>query len=114
MNMITRSIAIFALATSSAFADTWTGSVTIQSLQPLVVAEGGAIRVTVSATISTSLCGSTPLFDFVFTNGTQEANSALVAGLYMALATGSQITLLYSSSACSPYGAPMITGMTVN
>jgi hypothetical protein len=106
------------LGVESASADSWTGGFQIGGIQPLVTAEGGAIRVGTTNPIAVPLCGDASgqasTIDFLFTNGTQEARSALVAGLYTALATGNTVTLLISSAGCSPYGAPIIVGMNIS
>jgi hypothetical protein len=98
----------------SAFADEWTGAVVITSVMPLLSAEGGAVRVNLSAPVATSLCGTTPTFDLVLTGGTQASESALVAALYMAFATGKATTFLLSSTTCSPWSQPLVVGMNVS
>lgn len=106
------------LGVESASADSWTGGFQIGSLQPSVIAEGGVIRVGTTNAIAVPYCGDSSgqasTIDFLFTSGTQEARSALVAGLYTALATGNTVTLLISSAGCSPYGAPVIVGMNIS
>jgi hypothetical protein len=111
MKMRIAVLAATVLIASSAWADTWTSAVTMSALQPLVDQEGGVVRVYLTSNISTS-CGNTNIFDFVFTNGVAAANSALVAGLYVALNNGTAVTFLLATS-CSPFSAPMITGMSV-
>jgi hypothetical protein len=105
------------LCTEAASADTWTGAFQIGSLQPAVNAEGGVIRVNINNGLAVPFCGDSSgkasVIDFLFTNGTQESRSGLVAGLYTALATGASVTLLISSAGCSPYGAPVIVGMNI-
>jgi len=109
----------FLLASGSASADSWVGGggVQIASLEPLLTYGGGMIRVMLSSPMSVPVCGDSsgqvPLVELLYTSGTQEARTAVVAGLYTALAQGRPVTFLLSSAACSPDGMPVIVGMHV-
>jgi hypothetical protein len=54
------------------------------------------------------------LVELLFTTGTQETRSSLVAALYTALAEQKTVTFLLSSAACSPDGLPVIVGMHID
>ena len=94
-------------------ADDWTGALVVTSVQPLLTAEGGVVRVAFSTSVSTAACGTTNQFDLVLSGGTPASQSALVAALYMSVATGKITTFLVSSSACSPWGSPLVVGMNI-
>lgn len=106
--------------TSTARADDWIGGAgqTISALEPLLSAEGGAVRIVLPNPINVPYCGNgssqSAVFDLLFINGTQETRSATIAGLYVAFAAGKTITLLLSSAACSPYAAPEVVGININ
>lgn len=110
-------MAAFLLGSGVASADSWTGSITISSIEPMIVAEGGVVEVGPSTPTTVPFCGNASgqatAFDLVFTNGTQETRSALIAALYLALSESKPITLLLSSSGCSAYGYPVIVGMNI-
>ena len=98
-------------------ADDWIGGSgqQISALEPLVTYEGGAIRVSLANPINVPYCGNSSglssMFHVLFTNGTQESRSSLVAGLYVAFTAGKAVTFLLSSAACSPDGSPVIVGI---
>jgi hypothetical protein len=104
-------------AIGTAQANDWTGLVTIGAVQPSVVDEGGVVRVGLTSPLTVPYCGNSSgqasNLDFLFTNGTQEGRSALVAALYLALVESKQVTFLLSSAGCSPYGSPVVVGMNV-
>jgi hypothetical protein len=108
------------LSIGTAHADDWIGGtgLTISALEPLATYEGGVVRVFLSSPINVPYCGNSSgqasMLHFLFTNGTQESRSALVAGLYVAFAEGKTVAVLLSSSGCSPDGSPVLVGMHVN
>jgi hypothetical protein len=109
------------LSIGTAHADDWIGGngSTLSALEPLATYEGGVIRVFLPNPMNVPYCGNssgqTSMFHvLLFTNGTQESRSALVAGLYLALAEGKAVTFLLSSSGCSPDGAaPVLVGIHI-
>jgi hypothetical protein len=111
---------LLVIMSAGANADDWIGGsgLVIGALEPLAVAEGGAVRIVLTSPINVPYCGNSSgqasYFDVLYTNGTQESRAALVSGLYVALAAGKSITLLLSSAACSPYAAPEVVGIHVN
>jgi hypothetical protein len=107
-------VAIIMLSiTSAAVADDWTQELSVVKLEPLVSWQGGAVRIVVDATVTTSLCGNGIVLDFMFTGGTQESRSATLSALYMAFAADKRVKFYVSSTSCSPVGTPMITGLDV-
>ena len=101
-------------------ADDWIGGggVPLSAVEPMTTYEGGAIRVMLVNPLNVPYCGNSSgqasILHVVYTNGTQESRSALVAALYMALAQGKTVTFLLSSASCSPDGSPVIVGMHVS
>jgi hypothetical protein len=100
-----------------AHADDWVGGSgqQIGALDLLATYEGGALRVFLANPMNVPYCwsssGQAPLLQILFTNGTQETRSSLVAGLYVAFTEGKAVTFLLSSAACSPDGSPVIVGL---
>ena len=101
------------VASNALLADSWTQELGLVKVEPLVAYQGGMVRVVVDATVSTTNCGNGTVLDFLFTGGTQESRSATLSALYMALAAGKRVEFYLSSTACSPVGPPVITGLNV-
>jgi hypothetical protein len=99
-------------ASMTTYADTWTGQLHVTLVEPLLSWNSGAIRVVVDANVNASPCGTTTIFDFLYSGGTSESRASIVSALYMALAADKTIRLYYADT-CSPWGTPVITGMDV-
>ena len=112
MKKIFAAVAMLSLSNASV-ADTWTQELGLTKVEPLVSYQNGIVRVVVDATVNTTNCGNSNVLDFLFTGGTQESRSATLSALYMALAAGKRVLFYLSSTACSPIGTPVITGMDV-
>ncbi len=109
--------AVTLLATSRpSHADDWVGGSgqQIAALNPATTYEGGSLRVFLANPMNVPYCGisgQTSVLHVLFTNGTQESRSSMIAGLYIAFTTGKMVTFLLSSAACSPDGSPVLVGL---
>ena len=104
---------VLGCATSGVYAETWTQAVGMELVEPLATWQGGMVRVKLDTPLVTTSCGTTAVVDFVFSHGTQETRSAVIAALYMAFASDRKVRLYVVDGACSPVGAPMFTGLDV-
>lgn len=104
---------IFSLAAGLSQAETWSAPVGIELVEPLSAWQGGMVRVKLDTSLVTAQCGTTNIFDFVFTQGTQETRSAVISALYMAFIADRKVRLYVVDNACSAPGAPMFTGLDV-
>ena len=109
--LVAASLAV--LAPHPSFADVWTDPVGLVAVEPHATWQGGILRVILDRSLATSACGTTYVFDFVYSGGTQESRATVVSGLMMALAANKQVRLYISDAACSPPGAPLITGAQI-